>query len=84
MATCYRCKSKTGLELHNTGRLYVKAPGTFSLTGVQVKVPAMEVMVLRHPECGWSVEGTIRDGYLVPLPDWEPQQRLVREVDSDS
>lgn len=78
MATCFRCKSKGGLELYNTGRLYAKAPGTYSLAGVQVKVPAMEVLELRHPACGWSVQGTVENGYLVPLPDWEPQQDLQR------
>lgn len=83
MATCFKCKSKTGLEVHNTGRLYAKAPGTFSLAGAQLKVSPLEVLELRHPACGWSVQGTIQDGYLVPLPDWEPQQDLRKEVRDD-
>lgn len=81
MATCLKCKSKTGLEVVNTGRLYGRPIGTFSLAGAQMKVSAMEVLELRHPECGWSVEGTVEGGYLVPLSDWDPQQSLKEDAD---
>lgn len=76
MATCYRCKSTQGLEVQNTGRLYGRPFGTYSLAGVQTKAVAGEIWLLRHPQCGWEVEGTIEGNYLVPLPDWQPQQLL--------
>ena len=82
MATCYRCKGKTGLVLLSTGWMNAKAPGTYSLAGVQTKVVANEVYELRHPECGWSVKGTIEHGYLIPLPDWEPNQDLREDANA--
>lgn len=81
MATCYRCKSKTGMVLLATGWMNAKAPGTYSLAGAAPKLAAQEVYELQHPDCGWSVQGTVEHGYLIPLPDWEPNQRLGGDDD---
>lgn len=81
MATCPRCQSKDGLILRNTNRLHARPVGSFSLAGVQTKLSAVEVYELIHPSCGWLVSGTIRDGYLLALSDWEPNQQLGGDAD---
>lgn len=82
MATCYRCESRTGLMLLSTGWMNADAPGTYSLAGATPKINANEVYELQHPDCGWSVQGTVEHGYLIPLLDWEPTQRLGGGDDS--
>jgi hypothetical protein len=70
------------MTLDRTGRttLVAKRIGTFSLAGAQMKVSAVEVEVFVlacDPDvggCGWSVDGYVSDGALIPLGDKTPPQ----------
>lgn len=53
---CPQCgKNLLSLE----AKWQLKLPGTFSLSGVQMKTEATVRAVLRCTDCGWSVDGRL-------------------------